>query len=100
MVVGDVRGGRDEDVARGGEECPEEKGEPGDAGPAEEEIEEEDTGYVVAAVGGQDGGEKVEEREYGKCDHLWPFLGRNEGYVRRRGNVPQLPGIGADIKRV
>jgi hypothetical protein len=93
VVVGDVRGGGDEDVARGGEECPEEKGEPGDAGPAEEEIEEKDTGYVVAAVGGDNGGEKVEECEDGKCDHLWPFLGRDEGYVRRRGKVPNCQGL-------
>jgi len=90
VVVGDVRGGRDEDVARGGEKRPEEKSEPGDAGPAEEEIEEEDAGDLMAAVGGDDGGEKVEEREYGKCDHLWPFLSLDEGYGRRRGNVPHV----------
>ena len=63
MVVGDVGGGGDEDVAWGGEDRPEKQGEPAYACPAEEEIEQKDSGYGVAVVGGDDGWKEVKKGE-------------------------------------
>lgn len=69
MVVGGAGGGRDEDVAWGGEECPEEQGEPAYARPTEEQVEEEDSGDGVAVMSGDDGGEEVEKDKDRKRDH-------------------------------
>jgi hypothetical protein len=83
-VVGGVGGGRHEDVAGSGEEGPEEQGDPADDGPAEEEVEQEDAGDLMAVAGGDDGGEEVDEDKDRTSDHVCGLRGLYGIYADRR----------------
>src|SRR5580698_8957821 len=64
-----VRAWSYDDVARSGEDCPEQEREPADASPTEEKVEQQDSGDVVTAVGGYDCGHEIEQGESGKGKH-------------------------------
>ena len=94
MVIGVVV------VGRVGEERPEQHDDPADSGPAKEEVEQQDSGDLVAAVGRDDGGQEIQDGEKSEMDHLdclgWAFCPRDFYYAGRWKLVPQTR-CGAEV---